>query len=529
MEDQPVSSMTLKLLGLCINHLKAPQNPNTMKDLEAPDAMKRSDPPTIRVLPRFVASSFFVLAFTYICYTLILVYPSHSYTEHFRRPFIPSLQPLKTLGHTNHLQNPKPETSNETQLHHVFFGIAASAKLWEHRKDYIKTWWRPDEARGFVWLDKPVKRDSEGDKALPPVKISGDTSRFKYSHKKGDRSAIRISRIVSETVRLGVEGVRWIVLGDDDTVFVLDNLIRVLRKYDHNQFYYIGSSSESHIQNIQFSCNMAYGGGGFAISYALAKVLAQMQDQCIQRYPELYGSDDRIQACMTELGVPLTKEIGFHQFDVHGNVFGLLAAHPIAPVVSIHHLDLIGPIFPNVNQVQALQRLKVPTKLDSAALMQQSVCYDKSKNWTVSVSWGYTVQIFRGLIPARLVERPARTFRNWYPNADHVAFEFNSRPVSNDVCQRPLLYMLSNALYNPSTNQTASEYVRFDKARYPRCKGKEADISQIQRVDVLKKRNPNMWDKAPRRNCCRILPSEEKGTLVIDVDECREGELINST
>lgn len=31
------------------------------------------------------------------------------------------------------------------------------------------------------------------------------------------------------------------------------------------------------------------------------------------RYPHLYGSDDRVFACMSELGVSLTKESGFHQ------------------------------------------------------------------------------------------------------------------------------------------------------------------------------------------------------------------------
>lgn len=138
-------------------------------------------------------------------------------------------------------------------------------------------------------------------------------SLFRYNNKKGDRSAIRISRIVSESVRLGMEDVRWFVMGDDDTVFVLENLIRVLEKYDYKEFYYIGSSSESHLQNILFSYNMAYGGGGFAISYSLAKALEGMQDGCIEKYSDLYGSDDRIQACMAELGVPLTKEIGFHQ------------------------------------------------------------------------------------------------------------------------------------------------------------------------------------------------------------------------
>lgn len=100
---------------------------------------------------------------------------------------------------------------------------------------------------------------------------------------------------------------------DDDTVFIVENVVRVLKKYDHKQFYYIGSSSESHLQNILFSYGMAYGGGGFAISYPLAAELEKMQDRCMQRYAGLYGSDDRIHACMAELGVPLTREAGFHQ------------------------------------------------------------------------------------------------------------------------------------------------------------------------------------------------------------------------
>lgn len=199
----------------------------------------------------------------------------------------------------------------QTDVKHIVFGIAASAKLWAQRKNYIKLWYKPDSMRGIVWLDGAVANQTRD--GLPPLKISGDTSGFGYTNKQGHRSAIRISRIVSETLRLGLKDVRWFVMGDDDTVFITDNLVRVLRKYDHTQYYYIGSLSESHLQNIFFSYGMAYGGGGFAISYPLAKALSKMQDRCIQRYPGLYGSDDRMQACMAELGVPLTKELGFHQ------------------------------------------------------------------------------------------------------------------------------------------------------------------------------------------------------------------------
>ncbi|CAI0417176.1 unnamed protein product [Linum tenue] len=341
----------------------------------------------------------------------------------------------------------RPE-KQPTDLQHVVFGIAASAKLWEQRKEYIKIWYKADRMRGVVWLDDE----------------------------------------------------------------------------DHTQYYYIGSLSESHLQNIYFSYGMAYGGGGFAISYPLAKALEKIQDRCIQRYPGLYGSDDRMQACMAELGVPLTKEVGFHQYDVYGNLFGLLASHPVTPLVSLHHLDVVEPIFPNVTRVEALQRLAVPMKMDSAGIMQQSICYDKSRSWTVSVSWGFAVQIFRGVFSPREIEMPSRTFLNWYRRADYTAYAFNTRPVARNPCQKPFVFYLSKARSLTSLNTTVSEYQRH-RVPHPECKWKMADPSSINMAVVYKRPDPQLWSRSPRRNCCRVMSTKKKGTITIDVGMCRDGEI----
>ncbi|KAK6129976.1 hypothetical protein DH2020_036258 [Rehmannia glutinosa] len=450
---------------------------------------------------------------TYLVYTIKLLSSSHNTCEvdifsarHFslhkpsNETIPPPRNPTKQTLRFSNLGQKFPE-KNRTGLEHIVFGIAASAKLWDKRKEYIKLWFKPEKRmKGTVWLDKPVKIHKNETKSLPQLRISGNTSHFAYKNKKGHHSAIRISRIVSETLRLGeTENVRWFVMGDDDTVFVTDNLVRILNKYDHNQYYYIGSLSESHLQNIYFSYGMAYGGGGFAISYPLAKALDKMQDRCIQRYPGLYGSDDRMQACMAELGVPLTKELVYSwwmpiQYDVHGNLFGLLAAHPVTPLVSLHHLDVVEPIFPNVTQLQALQRLKIPMQLDSAGLMQQSICYDETNGWTMSVSWGFTVQIFRGVLSPREIEMPSRTFLNWYKRADYKAYAFNTRSVMRNPCQKPIVFYLSRARMESNTNKTVSEYVQH-RVPNPECKWKMADPADVDRVEVYKKPDPHLWDR----------------------------------
>ncbi|CAN1249376.1 hypothetical protein LINPERPRIM_LOCUS7126 [Linum perenne] len=393
---------------------------------------------------------------------------------------------------------------HRTELKHLVFGVAASADLWETRKEYVKVWWRPRYMRAIVWMDRPVNSPSQNKSdqgGLPEIKISGDTSEFKYSNRQGHRSALRISRVVSETLKLGLKDVRWFVMGDDDTVFLPENVARILDKYDHRQYYYVGSSSESHIQNIYFSYNMAYGGGGFAISYPLALELAKVQDKCIQRYPGLYGSDDRVHACMAELGVPLTKEPGFHQYDVYGDLLGLLAAHPVSPLASLHHLDIVEPIFPGKSRVEALNQLFQSVRIDSASVIQQSICYDKDRYWSISVSWGYAVQVWRGVISPRELEIPTRTFMNWYRREDYTAYSFNTRPVTKHPCLKPFVFYMSTTKLDRAKNKTLGVYYRH-KAPSPYCRWKMASPEKINSIVVMKRPDHQRWKKVPH---CLVL------------------------
>ena len=83
-------------------------------------------------------------------------------------------------------------------------GIAASSRLWNHRKEYIKLWWRTNVIRGNVWLDQEVTNEPSQEYLLPTLRISSDVSKFKVKNLHRKRLGVRISRIVSETMRLGM-------------------------------------------------------------------------------------------------------------------------------------------------------------------------------------------------------------------------------------------------------------------------------------------------------------------------------------
>eukprot|EP00850_Spirogloea_muscicola_P000985 SM000003S11230 [mRNA] locus=s3:1737090:1738823:+ [translate_table: standard] len=331
-------------------------------------------------------------------------------------------------------------------------------------------------------------------------------------------------------VRLGLKDVRWFVLGDDDTVFSPENLVRVLAKYDHTEMHYIGSSSESHVQNVKFSYNMAYGGGGFAISYPLAKALEQVQDSCLKRHAELFGSDDRMQACMAELGIPLTKEPGFHQLDIYGNAFGILAAHPVAPFVSLHHVELIDPIFPNKSVLAGLRHLSGAMHMDPGSFLQHSYCYDHTRKWSISVAWGFAVQVFPGIVSARELERPEMTFQSWYRQRVTTEFTFNTRSPARHACLRPSIFFMEDISCVNASNEFVSVYARNTdndmKKVAARCSSLIRPPQQVQRFRITKQPIDEQWFKAPRRYCCQLTPPLAADIIDVHVHPCAPGEVI---
>nr|XP_027126947.1 uncharacterized protein LOC113743194 isoform X1 [Coffea arabica]XP_027126948.1 uncharacterized protein LOC113743194 isoform X1 [Coffea arabica]XP_027126949.1 uncharacterized protein LOC113743194 isoform X1 [Coffea arabica] len=420
-----------------------------------------------------------------------------------------------------------PPTTSLSFSHHLLFSISSSSTSLPQRTPYIHLWFSPNSTPNtYIFLDKNPQFTLSSTLSLPPVFLSSDTSHFPYTFPRGNPSAIRIAYAVKDVFTLlkPPPHVRWFVFCDDDTVFFPRNLALVLSKYDHNQWFYVGFGSESYKQNQKFSFDMAFGGGGFALSAPLARVLAEVLDSCLTRYPHYYGSDQRIFACLAELGVPLTREPGFHQIDVRGDLFGMLAAHPLSPLLSLHHMDAADPIFPGMNRIQALQHLFKAVNADSPRILQQTVCYDPFNSLTVSISWGFAVQVFEGrqLLPDLISLE--RTFRPWGRTRSVYSshFMFNIRETPRDQCKRPVVFFMDSV-----ASKDSSVWTNYTKHNIGSC----VRINAVQKLETIRVFSKMMdYDieemKAPRRQCCDILsPIDE--TMTIYIRECRNGEVIS--
>ncbi|KVH94583.1 Protein of unknown function DUF604 [Cynara cardunculus var. scolymus] len=126
-----------------------------------------------------------------------------------------------------------------------------------------------------------------------------------------------------------------------------------------------------------------------------------------------------------------------------------------------------------MERVEALKHLLESAKYDSASIIQQSICYDKKREWSVLVSWGFAIQIMRGIISPRELESPTRTFINWYKVLDFTAYAFNTRPVAGHPCQQPFVFYINSTQYDKARHQIIGIYTIAWKATVKRMKGED--------------------------------------------------------
>ncbi|XP_054797611.1 uncharacterized protein LOC129302748 [Prosopis cineraria] len=472
-------------------------------------------PLTLKALYKCVI--FFGIFFVLILFvTFLQLHPLHDQFPYLLARFQEKCPPssltspsLASTSSSSHVHSKSHSNSNNAiNVSDIVFCIAASVKTWKKKKPYIESWWQPNVTRGYVFFEEVPGKDSLPWPATsPPYKVHEDVTKLELFKKFPSPIQVRILRSILKTFKQRDQNVKWFVMTDDDTVMVIENLVRVLSKYDHTKQMYVGMHSEAIKSNSLFAFEMAYGGGGFALSYPLMEALVENLEGCIERYTHLVSSDYIVSACIADLGVDPTFERGFHQVDAHGDVSGLLSAHPNAPFVSIHHMDTTDPIFPSKNRSESIKHLLRAAKFDHTRILQQTICHHRPNFWTFSVSWGYSLQIYESVFPRWLLKRPLETFKPWLAEISAPPYYmFNTRLPNDNPCEAPHAFF-AESMEKVRVDSGEDQIVTTFKRRSPRgliaCPlvgHKSAD--SIYRVRVFSRATTNLQG---RRECCNVV------------------------
>ncbi|KAJ6755203.1 hypothetical protein OIU79_027759 [Salix purpurea] len=412
--------------------------------------------------------------------------------------------------------------TDPTGISHIVFGVASSVNTWERRRSYVESWWRPNVTRGYIFLDRdPSQRFHPWPSSSPPFRVNEP---IKSRRDSKYVSQVRIVRTIMETFMQGDKDVRWYVMADDDTILFVDSLVEVLAKYNHTEYFYIGMNSECVGSNVNFAFEMAFGGAGYALSYPLAEALSTKLDGCIQRYPNVYSSDFILQTCLADFGVPLTHHRGFHQIDLHGDISGLLSAHPQSPVLSLHHIDFVDPIFPSMNRSASVNHLMEAAKVDHSRLLEQTICYQRKNNWSFSTSWGYSTHTYENIHPRSFLLRPIETFKPWLGIFKPPLYMFNTRGLTNDPCEAPHEFFMES-VEKTRGDQVVTTYIRKSPRNLPPCSSSgNHSANHISKIQVFS--SAATLKKAGQIECCDVEETADMNITHIKLRACMKDEII---
>ncbi|KAJ8770932.1 hypothetical protein K2173_022104 [Erythroxylum novogranatense] len=413
-------------------------------------------------------------------------------------------------------------TNSPTNLSHIGFIVIGSLNSWKHRKAYTESWWRPNVTRGYVFLDKePTQEFLPWPSTSPPYQINYDVTKLRPYPKIV--SSARMVDSILHMYRVGYKGLRWLIMCDDDTLFFVDNLVEVLQKYDHTKYIYVGGNSESIKPNARCSFDMGFGGAGYALSYPLGEALSKKLHDCIERY-SWYLSDHLAQSCLADIGVSPNLEKGFHQIDLRNDISGLLSSHPQSPLLSLHHFDVIDPLFPSKDRYESIQHLMKAAKFDQSRMLQQTICYQRETNWSFSVSWGYSTHIYESIIPRSILRKPLETFRPWDRISRPPHFMFNTRWPTNNSCETPHVFFFKSVEYTPD-NQVLTTYVRSSPRNLPPCSATGSHSADpISRIQVF---SPSGTRKRYEViECCDVEYEVETNVAGVKMRSCMKDEVI---
>lgn len=194
--------------------------------------------------------------------------------------------------------------------------------------------------------------------------------------------------------------IQWFAIGDDDTIWFINNLLHTLQHYNSTNLIYLGDISDRKRQNKRHGEFFAYGGGGTILSRPLTSLFAQHTETCKQIKGN-FGADGMIGKCLVNvMNVSLTRNTNFHQNDLAGDLTGLMESG-IDGLVSLHHMFSVWKPFPDVhsNRInETIYLLTLAYKTFDRFFLKRYMHINYKTNQTLVLTMGYSFSLFNRIL-----------------------------------------------------------------------------------------------------------------------------------
>lgn len=150
-------------------------------------------------------------------------------------------------------------------------------------------------------------------------------------------------------------------------------------------------------------------------------------------------------------------------------------------------MEYVDPFYPGLSSLDSLKLFTKAMKTEPRSFLQRSICYDRERHLTFSVSLGYVVQVFPNIVLPRELERSEHTYVAWNKLGHPQEFDHDTRKSYKSVCKKPVLFFLKDVMKDG--NATLGSYSRAkakdDLKRKVFCFPHPPPLQYVQNIQVL--------------------------------------------
>jgi hypothetical protein len=312
---------------------------------------------------------------------------------------------------------PRIETMNNNDhkyvIEEIYFLLTTNTKRIRHTINFVRFWAKYHHVKCLIVFEEKDFLNSHNIKNYlihEGIQCEIQTSTVtRYE----ERYLQLIEQVWNNTQRFDkIKQIQWFAIGDDDTIWFINNLLKTLEQYNSSKLFYLGNISDRNETIKHHGSYYAYGGGGILLSRPLASLFAARNQQCKQ-FRDMYGGDEMIGKCITRLlNVNLTINKNFYQMDHVGDIYGYLQSG-IHGLVSLHHMFSFWDPFPEEHtqtEKETTDIIELAYKTFDYYFLKTYFKINYQTNQTLLWTIGYSFTLFNRILSSEELSQVERTW-----------------------------------------------------------------------------------------------------------------------